>query len=93
MYTFSGKLKTFSIALMILGALGMGYGFFTAPKTTEDVKEALHQNQNSHEVSQEEEHATASTHDGDSTESHSAEEEQSHLEHLLHQGQNRPFRG
>jgi len=91
MYTFSGKLKTFSIALMILGALGMGYGFFTAPKTTEDVKEALHHNQNSHEASQEVDHATISTHEGDSTESHSAEEEQSHLEHLLHQGQNRPW--
>ncbi|MBE9489674.1 MAG: quinol:cytochrome C oxidoreductase [Bacteroidetes bacterium] len=91
MYTFSGKLKTFSIALMILGALGMGYGFFTAPKTTEDVKEALHQNQNSHEASQDDEHAAVSTHEGDSTESHSAAEEQSHLEHLLHQGQNRPW--
>ncbi|MCK4562068.1 MAG: quinol:cytochrome C oxidoreductase, partial [Flavobacteriaceae bacterium] len=91
MYTFSGKLKTFSIALMILGALGMGYGFFTAPKTTEDVKEALHQNQNSHEASQEVEHTTVSTHEGNSTESHSANEEQNHLEHLLHQGQNRPW--
>lgn len=84
MYTFSGKLKTFSIALIILGALGMAYGFFTAPKTTEDVKEALHHNENSHTSSQGEEHATAS-------ESHSADEEQKHLEHLLHQGQNRPW--
>lgn len=84
MYTFSGKLKTFSIALIILGALGMAYGFFTAPKTTEDVKEALHHNENPHTSSQGEEHATAS-------ESHSADEEQKHLEHLLHQGQNRPW--
>ncbi len=92
MYTFSGKLKTFSIALMIFGALGMGYGFFTAPKTTEDVKEALHHTQNSHEEEQSGEHTVANAdHTGDSVESHSADEEQSHLEHLLHQGQNRPW--
>jgi len=91
MYTFSGKLKTFSIALMILGALGIGYGFFTSPKTTEDVKEALHNTQNSHETNQNEDHATASDHENDSNQSHSADEEQSHLEHLLHQGQNRPW--
>ena len=91
MYTFSGKLKTFSIALMILGALGMGYGFFTAPKTTEDVKEALHNTQNSHETDQSEDHATAADHEDSSEGSHSADEEKSHLEHLLHQGQNRPW--
>ena len=38
MYTFSSKLKTFSIALMIIGALGVAYGFFSAPSTVEDVK-------------------------------------------------------
>ncbi len=35
MYQFSGKLKTFSIALMIIGALGVGYSFLAAPKTVE----------------------------------------------------------
>ncbi len=91
MYTFSGKLKTFSIALMILGALGIGYGFFTAPKTTEDVKAAMHSSQESHGETQAAEHAEAATHDEASTETHSADEEQSHLEHLLNQGQNRPW--
>ncbi len=41
MYTFSSKLKTFSIALIILGALGIGYGFYSAPNTTEDIKEMM----------------------------------------------------
>ena len=91
MYTFSGKLKTFSIALMILGALGMGYGFFSAPKTTEDVKEALHNTQNTHEAEQSEDLAATTDHENTSEESHSADEEQSHLEHLLHQAQNRPW--
>ncbi len=80
MYTFSSKLKTFSLVLMILGALGMGYGFFTAPKTTNDVKEMIHHVDEAHE---------ADTHEA--TAQISAEEEQSHLEHALHQAQNRPW--
>ncbi len=38
MYTFSSRLKTVAFALMILGLLGIGYSFFTAPKTIEDVE-------------------------------------------------------
>ena len=87
MYTFSGKLKTFSIALMILGALGMGYGFLSAPKTTEEVKEILQHEESTHGDS----HETAGTHEGANSETHSAAEEQSHLEHVLHQMQNRPW--
>jgi hypothetical protein len=41
MYTFSSRLKTFSFILMILGVLGIGYSFFTAPKTIEDVEKIL----------------------------------------------------
>ncbi|MFC6875707.1 quinol:cytochrome C oxidoreductase [Flavobacterium myungsuense] len=41
MYTFSSKLKTFSIILMILGVLGIGYGFYTAPKNIEEVEKIL----------------------------------------------------
>jgi hypothetical protein len=41
MYTFSSKLKNLSFVLMIVGALGIGYGFFTAPKTNEDVEKIL----------------------------------------------------
>ena len=79
MYTFSGKLKTFSIALMILGALGMGYGFLTAPKTTAEVEEILAHEDSAHGESHE---ATAS-HEEASSESHSAEDEQNHLEHRI----------
>jgi hypothetical protein len=38
MYTFSSKLKTFSLILMLLGALGIGYGFLTAPKDIQEVE-------------------------------------------------------
>jgi hypothetical protein len=41
MYTFSSKLKNLSFILMFLGALGIGYGFFTAPKNIEDVEKIL----------------------------------------------------
>lgn len=41
MYTFSSKLKTFSFILMVVGVLGIGYGFLNAPKTTEDVEKIL----------------------------------------------------
>ena len=40
-YTFSSKLKTFSFILMILGAIGIGVGFWSAPKTIEDVEKIL----------------------------------------------------
>ena len=48
MYTFSGKLKTVSLVLMIIGALGIGYGFFSAPKTTEDVEQAMAHGEDAH---------------------------------------------
>jgi hypothetical protein len=41
MYTLSSKLKTFSIILMVVGLLGIGYGFLTAPKNAEDVEKIL----------------------------------------------------
>jgi hypothetical protein len=41
MYTFSSKIKNLAIVLMVLGALGIGYGFFTAPKNIEQVEALL----------------------------------------------------
>jgi len=41
MYTFSSKLKTLSLVLMVLGILGIGYGFLTAPKNIEEVEKIL----------------------------------------------------
>src|SRR5690554_714902 len=55
MYTFSGKLKTLSFVLMIVGALGIGYGFFSAPKSIQEVEQLLEkENEAHHEVSKEE---------------------------------------
>jgi Ni/Fe-hydrogenase subunit HybB-like protein len=48
MYTFSSKLKTLSIVLMILGILGIGYGFLNAPKNTADVEKILKEESEAH---------------------------------------------
>ncbi|WP_299222818.1 quinol:cytochrome C oxidoreductase [uncultured Psychroserpens sp.] len=97
MYTFSNKLKTFSIVLIILGVIGVGYGFWDSHKyeTEEDVKELLASEHHGHgEV-----HATAhadETHHADADahgdESHvNGGHEMSHEEHVLHQIHNRPW--
>ena len=49
MYTFSSKLKTFSFILMIVGILGIGYGFLTAPKDIQEVKQILAAQEHGHE--------------------------------------------
>jgi len=41
MYTFSSKLKTFSLILMVVGLLGIGYGFYSAPKDIQAVEKLL----------------------------------------------------
>lgn len=41
MYTFSSKLKTLSIVLMVLGAVGIGVGFLNAPKDIAEVEKIL----------------------------------------------------
>ena len=64
MYTFSSKLRTFSFILMLLGALGIGYGFLTAPKTIQDVEAILKAEESHHEGGHE---ATASHHETEAT--------------------------
>ncbi len=108
MYTFSSKLKTFSFVLMAIGFLGIGYGFYTAPKDIKEVEEILTADShgthavkkehgstneaNSHEVhgSTEEKHVEAKT----SSQKHevsSDDEHTEHLNHVLHQLQNKPW--
>lgn len=82
MYTFSSKLKVFSIVLMVAGLLGIAYSFMSAPKTTEDVEqilEAAHAHDHGHDHS-------AHAHDA-----HDQEEHEAHLLHVLHQLQNKPW--
>ena len=134
MYTFSSKLKTFSLILMVLGLLGIGYGFLSAPKDIKAVEAILasdaHGSEHGVPHVASEEHSTTDvspltktthiygktlvggTEDPSSTEAHggvapahstvdpatisedkvSAEtEHKEHLEHVLHQLQNKPW--
>lgn len=91
MYTFSSKLKTFSFVLMIVGVLGIGYGFLTAPKTIQDVETILASDSHGHSNA----HDAAATHDAHGAEAghdtKATAEHTEHLEHVLHQLQNKPW--
>ncbi len=90
MYTFSSKLKTFSFALMIIGALGVGFGFLSGPSTVEDVKIMLHDSHDAHAdesaTHNNESHASAAE-----TNNTSAHSDDAHAEHVLHLLKNRPW--
>ena len=62
MYTFSSKLKTFSFILMILGLLGVGYAFFTAPSTVQEVEAILAQQHDGHDSHAKVAHVEATDH-------------------------------
>jgi hypothetical protein len=95
MYTFSSKLKTFSIILMALGLLGIGYGFWTAPKDIHEVENIIASESHGghgevkHEVSDAagESHSAVESHN----EAKEASEHNEHLNHVLHQLQNKPW--
>jgi hypothetical protein len=48
MYTFSSKLKSLSFVLMFLGIIGIGVGFYMAPKSTAEVEEMLKKEEAAH---------------------------------------------
>lgn len=85
MYTFSSKLKTLSLALMIIGLLGVGYGFLSAPASVDEVKVLLQESHNPHgEVA-----ATADSAAADSGDA--AQSEEAHAEHVYHLLKNKPW--
>lgn len=83
MFTFTNKLKTFSLVFIVVGLMGVAAGFMNTPKTIDDVK-ALNAGHGTEHVV-----AAAEGHDG----GHGAEatHDDAHLEHQLHQLQNRPW--
>ena len=88
MYTFSSKLKTFSLILILLGALGIGYGFLTAPKDIQEVETMLSAESHHEEGSNANAHET---HEVEGNAAVAAEKHKEHLEHVLHQLQNKPW--
>jgi hypothetical protein len=88
MYTFSSKLKTFSFILMAIGLLGIGYGFYVAPKNIKDVEKLIAADGHGGHVSHSSGHNAAGEHDVHAK--HTVDHDE-HLNHVLHQLQNKPW--
>jgi hypothetical protein len=102
MYQFSGKLKIIAIVLMVIGALGIGYGFFTgSSKTLEDAKETIaHQEELAAKKAEEAKMDPRAIQYGSHKETTEAEEhnaahdtvnKEEHEAHVLNQLKNRPW--
>ncbi|MBT8286978.1 MAG: quinol:cytochrome C oxidoreductase [Bacteroidia bacterium] len=96
MYTFSNRLKIFSIALIVLGAIGWGSSYMSSHNTTiEDVKEMLAADAASHHGGGDHSAAATESHSDDSEHGAQASDEASHddehAEHIMHQIHNRPY--
>ena len=96
MFVLTKKIKIFSLALIILGLLGIAFGFYSAPSTIEEAKEII---ANSHHG---DDHASNHNYPGEAHSSmiesskdynseHSEGHEMSHDEHVFHQLANRPW--
>lgn len=82
MYTFSNKLRLSAIVLIIVGILGIGFGFFNMPKSVDEVKTVLAG----------EHHIEEASHVENTVAHHSdAHHDDAHYEHVLHQLQNKPW--
>lgn len=105
-YTLPSKLRLFSIILVVVGLIGIVYGFLTVPKTLEDVRHILSEQEahhGGHAVSNGEETANfidkARGEEGYAKASmeHATDLKpeghgvSSHEEHVLHQMQTRPW--
>ena len=105
MYTFPNKLRNLSIVFMIVGFLGLTYGFLTSPATIEEAKAMVASSHGdghgeSHETSTESHaedtsHASSENHQLASQDhgaaSHEEGHDASHDEHLFHQLSNKPW--
>ncbi|MEJ6775642.1 MAG: quinol:cytochrome C oxidoreductase [Flavobacteriia bacterium] len=106
MYTFPNKLRNLAIAFMVIGFLGLAYGFITAPSTIEDAKAMVASSHGdghgeSHDAApadshgEETSHAISESHETSSEEhgttSHEEGHDTSHDEHLFHQLSNKPW--
>ena len=78
MYQFSSRLKSFSFALMVLGILGIGYGFWSAPKTNEDVEAILKEQEAHHGGAHQDTHAAEIHEEHANTEAHTSHEASTH---------------
>ena len=88
MYTLSSKIKTLAIILMLLGALGIGYGFLSVPKDVEAVEAMLKAEEHEHGGGAHETHVEGAKH---LSAAEMKAEHEEHVEHVFHQLQNKPW--
>ena len=107
MYTFPNKLRNLAIAFMVIGFLGLVYGFINAPKTIEEAKAMVasshgeghgesHDETTTTNHGEEDTHAVSESHetsevDDHASSSHQETHDSSHDEHLFHQLSNKPW--
>ena len=92
MYTFSSKLKTFSLILMVVGLLGIGYGFLSSPKDIHEVEAILASESHGGAHHEAVSHATDAHQSKKEVDKHNVDSEHhEHLEHVLNQLQNKPW--
>ncbi len=107
MYTFPNKLRNLAIAFMVIGFLGLAYGFINAPKTIEEAKAMVASSHGeghgeSHDETtttihgEEDTHAVSEGHETSVVDDHASSSHQethntSHDEHLFHQLSNKPW--
>ena len=91
MYTFSNRLKIFSVALIILGLAGWLYSYSTSHVSLEEVKTLLTEEAAHDSHGEAADHATVD--DAHASEAAHAEEhhDDEHAEHVMHQIHNRPY--
>ena len=87
MYKVSTNIKMFSFSLIIVGLLGIGYGFYNAPKTVEESKQMIVSYGHSSHSSSDSHSADSYSYNSNEYDSH----EKSHDEHVFHQLANRPW--
>ena len=86
MYTFPKRLKIFSIACILIGLLGLTYGFLSSPSTIEEAIEMTASDHHGESENHEESHPS-----GEHLSDQDHENHLSHGEHLLHKLQNKPW--
>ena len=90
-YKFSNRVRNFSGILMILGIIGLAYGFLSAPSNLEEaqamISDSHHGEGHSEKVSNQGDNSSTSYHN----EKESLSEHNDHSEHLLHKLQNKPW--
>ncbi len=107
MYTFSNRLKIAAFVLMLIGALGIVYGFMDSDKTFDEVETMLaneshhggghgeavgHEETNNLDSHKEEAHSENHTTTNDHASGHdSVDEHTKHVNHVLHAVHNRPY--